>query len=122
MVAAAGADQLEHVGIAAFKAAGHDTDRLAANECCPAVARLTGKRQRHDGVGADNQPRITVIMLGPLRWGRQDSGDDVRIDGTAHQITRLSESGALLPLIVPPPGQRQLTLWRVTSAGEPAPR
>jgi len=67
MVAAAGTDQLEHVGIAAFKAAGHDTDRLAANECRPAVARLTSKRKRHDGVGTHKQPRITVIMRGPLR-------------------------------------------------------
>jgi hypothetical protein len=67
MVAAAGADQLEHVGIAAFKAAGHDTDRLAADECRPAVARLTGKRERHDGVSADEQPRVTVIVRSLLR-------------------------------------------------------
>jgi hypothetical protein len=67
MIAAAGADQLEHVGIAAFEAAGHDTDRLAADECRHAVASLTGRRERHDGVSADEQPRITIIMRGLLR-------------------------------------------------------
>jgi hypothetical protein len=67
MIAAAGTDQLENVGIAAFKAAGHDADRLAADECRPAVARLTGERERHDGISADEQPRITVITRGLLR-------------------------------------------------------
>jgi hypothetical protein len=45
VIAAAGADQLIHVGVAALDTAVHDADRLAAQMDHPAaVAGLTGRR------------------------------------------------------------------------------
>lgn len=51
MVAAAGADELKHVGVTAFEAAVHDPGRLAPHERRPAVAGLTGKRRCNGFVG-----------------------------------------------------------------------
>jgi hypothetical protein len=56
MVAAAGADEFEHAGVAAFEAAAHDADRLAPHERRPAVAGLTGKRECQVGVRLYAQP------------------------------------------------------------------
>lgn len=64
MVAAAGADELIHVGVAAVEAAVHDADRLAPQERRPAVAGLTGKRGCHDAVRSNAEPRVTVIVRG----------------------------------------------------------
>ena len=44
MIAAAGADQLIHAGIAALATAVHDADRLAPQERLAAVTGLTGRR------------------------------------------------------------------------------
>jgi hypothetical protein len=43
MIAAAGADDLKLVGIAAFEMALYDADRLAAQDRLAAVAGLTGE-------------------------------------------------------------------------------
>ena len=62
MVAAAGADEFEHAGVAAFEAAVHDADRLAPHERRPAVAGLTGKRECHVGVRLYAQPWVTAMV------------------------------------------------------------
>jgi hypothetical protein len=46
MIAAAGADDLKHVGVAAVKTAVHDPDRLTPHVRRPAVAGLPGRRER----------------------------------------------------------------------------
>jgi hypothetical protein len=62
IVAAAGADEFKYVGIAAFETAVHDTDRLAPHKRRPAVAGLTGRRERHEVVRLDAQPRVTAMV------------------------------------------------------------
>jgi hypothetical protein len=62
MIAAARADQLIHVGIAAFEMAVHDTDRLAPQERRAAVAGLTGEGDGVSDVGSGTPPRVTAIM------------------------------------------------------------
>jgi len=47
MVAAAGADEFEQGGVAGFEAAVRDAGRLPPQECRPAVAGLTGRRESH---------------------------------------------------------------------------
>jgi hypothetical protein len=61
MIAAAGADELEHVSISAVEAAVHDADRLAPQERRLAVAGLTCKRGCHVARCVDAQPRVTLI-------------------------------------------------------------
>src|ERR1039458_7277368 len=63
MVAAAGADELKCAGVAAFHPAVHDADRLAPQACGPAMARLASKRQRHDALIVNAQPRVTGMTL-----------------------------------------------------------
>jgi hypothetical protein len=60
MVAAAGADELEQAGVAAFDTAVHDAGRLAPQERRPAVAGLTGGRERH-AAEPHAQPRVTAV-------------------------------------------------------------
>jgi hypothetical protein len=67
MVAAAGADELEQAGVAAFETAVHDPARLAPHERRPPVARLAGQRERHAVYRPDAQPWVTI--------GRTRSGD-----------------------------------------------
>lgn len=62
MVAAAGADEFEHGGVAAFEAAIHDADRLAPHDRRPAVAGLTGKRECQVGVRLYAQPWVTAMV------------------------------------------------------------
>jgi hypothetical protein len=62
MVAAAGADEFEHAGVAAFEATVHDADRLAPHERCPAVAGLTGKRECQVPVRLHAQPWVTAMV------------------------------------------------------------
>src|SRR5215471_17493024 len=61
MVTTAGADELEHVGVAALEAAVYDANRLPPHECGPAMTVLAGRRKRHDVLGLDTQPGITVV-------------------------------------------------------------
>ena len=51
MVAAVGADDLEHVGVAAFRPAVHQPDRLTPQNCPDAVSALASGRDRR-GVSA----------------------------------------------------------------------
>jgi len=60
MVAATGADELKHAGIAAAGAAVHGAGRLAPDECRPAVTGLPGKRRCHDAVWLYAQPRVAA--------------------------------------------------------------
>jgi len=70
MVAATGADELKHAGIAAAGAAVHDAGRLAPDECRPAVTGLPGKRRCPDVVRLYAQPRVAA----PGRAQRGDGG------------------------------------------------
>ena len=93
MVAAAGADELEHTGIAAFDATVHDADRLAPHECRPAVAGLTDKRECHTDYRSHAQPRVTaIVQMRRGDGGRTDNrfGTDhgVRVTKTAHSTHR----------------------------------
>jgi hypothetical protein len=92
MVAAAGADELEQAGVAAFEATVGDADRLAPHERRPTVTGLTGRRECH-GAGRDAQPRV-MLMVRARRGdgGRADSRSgtcvDVRGTTTAHTTHR----------------------------------
>jgi hypothetical protein len=82
MVAAAGADELEQPGVAAFEATIGDADRLAPHERRPAVAGLTGRRECHGAAGCDAQPRVMEMV-------RARRGDDCRADsqsGPCHDV------------------------------------
>ena len=61
MIAAAGADQLIHVGVAALDLAVDDADRLAAQDDPAAVAGLAGGRGCRNLVRHDAEPRVTVL-------------------------------------------------------------
>jgi hypothetical protein len=76
MIAALAADQLEHVGVAAFHPAAHDAGRLAPQVGGPAVAGLASKREGHVSLGVKAQPRVTShgavrAMQGGTRTARQ---------------------------------------------------
>ena len=76
IVAAGRADELERIAVAAFYPAVHDADRLAPEACCPAMARLASKWQRHIALSMSAQPQITGPGL--ATWGRRGysrSGD-----------------------------------------------
>jgi hypothetical protein len=62
MIATVRADELEHVGVAAFEPAAHDADRLAPQGRRVAVAGLTGQRACIDAVGLGAQPWVTAIV------------------------------------------------------------
>jgi hypothetical protein len=62
MIAAAGADEFIHAGVAAFETTVHDADRLVPEERHAAVAGLTGERGCHDILQLSAQPRVTAIM------------------------------------------------------------
>ena len=61
MIAAARADHLIHVGVAALDMAVDDADRLAAQDDPAAVAGLTGGRGCGDLLRHDAQPRVTAL-------------------------------------------------------------
>jgi len=61
IIAAVGADQLIHVGVAALDTAVRDADRLALQERLDAVAGLTGGWGCHDVLRHDAQPPVTAI-------------------------------------------------------------
>jgi len=92
-IAAAGADQLIHAGVAALDAAVHDADRLAPQDRLAAVAGLTGGWGCHDVLRHDAQPPVTAI--GGTRCGDADraaswSATHRRVRGarTAHSTHR----------------------------------
>ena len=62
IIPAARADELEHLGIAAFGAAVDDANRLAPDECRAAMAGLPGQRECQTDRRPHAQPRVTVIM------------------------------------------------------------
>jgi hypothetical protein len=111
IIAAAGADELEHCRIAAFGAAVHDADRLAPHECRPAVAGLTGKRECHTDYRPHAQPWVTAIVQAQRRDSGQansgsGSGHSVRVTRAAHSTHRhavipaLPGSGAAYLLVL----------------------
>jgi hypothetical protein len=102
MVAAAGADELEQAGVAAFEAAVHDADWLAPHHRRLAMAGLTGKRECHHAVGFDAQPRIAAIAWpGCGDGGRTDprsgSRDDIGVARSAHSSHRQAVVVPALP-------------------------
>lgn len=70
MIAAAGADDLEYLGVAAFETAVHDADRLAPHVRRHAVAGLSGSWEHVGVIGTGTQPRITA----GIRTRRGDGG------------------------------------------------
>jgi hypothetical protein len=92
MIAAAGADQLIRVGVAALDAAVHDADRLVPQDRLAAVAGLTGGRGCHDGLRHNAQLRIAAITRARCRdGGWTGTSHDVRITRTAHSAHRQEE-------------------------------
>jgi hypothetical protein len=92
MIAAARADQLVHVGVAALDTAGHDADRLAPQDRLAAVTGLTGGRGCPDSLSRDAQPQITAITWAKCRDGRRTgTTHDLRITRTAHRTHRQEE-------------------------------
>ena len=97
MIAAVGADQLVHVGVAAHDAAAHDADRLAPQDRLAAVTGLTGGRGCRDLFSRDAQPPVTAIA--GMRCGdsaRTDSRPATRrrVRGTrTAQLTHHHEVG-----------------------------
>ena len=95
MIAAAGADEFIHAGVAAFEAVVGDADRLAPQDRRAAVAGLTGERERVDAVGPDVQPRGTVIArarCGDEARTGSGLGQEVKVARTAHSTHRQGSS------------------------------
>jgi hypothetical protein len=93
IIAAARADELEHAGVAPLGAAVHDADWLAAHECRPAVAGLSGKREYHPDTRPQAQPRVAAsVQTRRGDGGQADSGSGtghgVRVTRTAHSTHR----------------------------------
>jgi hypothetical protein len=92
-IAAAGADELIHVVVAALDTAVHDAGRLSPQERRGAVAGLPGERGPGDAVGSGTHPRVTAIMEawcgdGRRMCNRSGTGHDVRGAKTAHSAHR----------------------------------
>lgn len=92
-IAAAGADELIHVVVAALDTAVHDAGRLAPQERREAVAGLPGERGHGDAAEPGTHPRVTAIMGAQCRDGRRmgnrsGTGPDVRGARTAHSTHR----------------------------------
>jgi len=86
MIAAAGADQLIHVGVAALDLAVDDADRLAAQDDPAAVAGLAGGRGCRNLVRHDAEPRVAVLT--GTRYGDNGRFAIRRIVRTAHLTHR----------------------------------
>ena len=91
--AAAGADELIHVVVAALDTAVHDAGRLVPQERRGAVAGLPGQRRPGDAVGSGTHPRVTAIMGAWCGGGRRmcnrfGTGHEVRGAKTAHSAHR----------------------------------
>jgi len=92
-IAAAGADELIHVVVAALDTAVYDAGRLVPQERCGAVAGLPGERGPSDAVGSGTHPRVTALMGARCRDGRRmgnrsGTGHGVRGARTAHSTHR----------------------------------
>jgi hypothetical protein len=93
VVAAAGADELKHAGVAAFHPAIGDTDRAAAHEGRPAMPELAGQGERQEDLSTGTQPRITLMTRAArCRVSARDrsqpgTGHDLRDRRAAHLIT-----------------------------------
>ncbi len=92
-IAAAGADKLIHVVVAALDTAVHDAGRLIPQERRGAVAGLPGERGPGDAIGSGTHPRVTAIMGTWRGDGRRmcnwsGTGHDVRGAKTAHLAHR----------------------------------
>ena len=93
MIAAAGADELIHVVVAAFETAVHDAGRLAPQERRAAVAGPTSGPDSLDVIRPGAQPRVTAI-IGASRGdssrtvGRSGAGHDVKVAKTTHSPHR----------------------------------
>jgi hypothetical protein len=61
MITALPADELERVGIAAFRPARHDPGRLAPQARRATVARLAGQRNSAHATLVNAQPRVSAI-------------------------------------------------------------
>src|SRR5690242_21361366 len=85
MIAATGADQLIHVGVAALDTAVDDADRLTPQDRLTAVTGLTGGRRCHDPLSRNAQPPVTASTG---TW----CGDSGRAD--SRSATRRSVRGA----------------------------
>ncbi len=89
VIAAARADELEHVCVAAPGTAIRDADRLASQDRRAAVAGLPGGRERAGAGGLGARPRVTAITgarygHGGRTGSRSGTGHDVRHAGTNH--------------------------------------
>ena len=69
MIAAARADDLKHVGVAAFEPAIQDVDRLTPYVRRAAVAGLPGGRRHGGTAGRGAQPRVTAAVRTGIRSG-----------------------------------------------------
>jgi hypothetical protein len=92
-IAAAGADELIHVVVAALDTAVHDAGRLVPQKCRGAVAGLPGERGPGDAVGSGTHRRVTAIMGawcgdGRRMCNRSGTGHDARGAKTAHSAHR----------------------------------
>jgi len=92
MVAAAGADELKHVGVTVFEAAVHDPGRLASHERRPAVAGLTGKRRCNGAVGGmrSHGSARSCGRGGGTSAGRAAGPVPVMVSGVPGLLTRLT--------------------------------
>jgi hypothetical protein len=86
MIAATRADELERAGVTAFHPAIHDAGRLAPQARRAAMAGLAGKRECHDALGTDAQPRVRWFRPAARLPGRTrtGTGHDVYVRETAH--------------------------------------
>jgi len=82
-IAAAGADELIHVVVAALDTAVHDAGRLVPQDRRGAVAGLPGERGHGDAAEPGTPPRVTAIMGARCRDGRR-VGDR---SGTGHGVS-----------------------------------
>ena len=99
IVTAAGADELEHVGVAAFDAAVHEVDRPTPHERRPAMAGLPGKRECHPDHRPHAQPRVRAIVRTRGRERRRD-GQRVRrrsVSGSLGLLTQLTARAVVVP-------------------------
>jgi hypothetical protein len=92
-IAAAGADELIHVVVAALDTAVHDAGRLVPQERRGAVAGLPGERGHGDTAEPGRHPRVTAIMGvrcsdGRRMGDRSGTGHGVRDARTAHSTHR----------------------------------
>lgn len=90
IIAAAGADELIHVVVAALDLAVHDAGRLEAQDRPTAVTGQTGGRDRAGGVRPGTQRRVSVILWARYgdegrRGSQSGTGNAVRIAHSTHR-------------------------------------